>query len=117
MHYIGKVIDGIDYGYQVTDAIITPDRAVIDWKEKNALFHFTGKSKDCGFTYTGCFGRPQPKPIYKMELKKFVGKDKSILLFGTWFEQDVGNDGYISFVLETTPTKSSKTGKRRQSSP
>ncbi len=90
---------GVDADFPVTDAIVTPRRISIDWREDDIDAHLDATSRD-GAHFKGHYGYPQQDSDLEFDLTLFKAKDE-YLLFGTWCEHDTGEEGVWVFRLDS----------------
>ena len=104
MRLIGKITElGIDldeHDFVVKEAIVTADRIAIDWTEYDAPFSLVAHSENNGQTYTGNYGIDKPNNNCVMEITRYSGPNKSILLLAKWYESDSGRTGSSLIVLK-----------------
>jgi len=89
-----------EYGGPVSDAIVTPTRVSIDWKDDDDLWHLEAQSVDNGTTYNGTFGSPRLLPSNRVKIKRFVAADNSMLLLAEWQDSARNNEGHAIFQLD-----------------
>ncbi len=73
----------------VTDAIVTPDRIAIEWKQNGVGGFLLAESLD-GENYQGHYGYPRLEPEHAAERAaafKLHRAGTAVLLYGTWQEK------------------------------
>jgi hypothetical protein len=94
-------IDIDEYDWEIEDAVLTASKIALDWTEDGEQFHLVAHSKDGGHTYKGNYGYPAPNKDWVMELERYSGPNKSVLLIARWHQTDNGNAG--ANLIELTP--------------
>lgn len=105
MKFTGQVFcaPGVEANFIVSEAIVTPQRISIDWKEGEDKAHLDATSSD-GVHFQGFYGYPTRDSDLEFELTLFKNKDE-YLLFGTYCHHDTGDEGCWVFRLQTPEAK------------
>jgi hypothetical protein len=92
---------GFDFdvsAYDLTNVILTKTKFSCGYAEKGYVYRIETTSKD-GVTYRGNWGYPDLEDLLTLEVKRFEGKDKEIVLLGVWKDAIENYEGVWLFRL------------------
>ncbi len=89
LHYVGRLYDGDDI-YKVTEAIVTPSKIMVDWKEGHSIGSMKVTSSN-GREYSGGYRYNDDTSPRTTDLVRSDEAGGDVVLVGTWRDTTVQN--------------------------
>ena len=88
MRMNGKLYEDLDressdFTFTVTEAIVTPTRLAVDWRDQTGAVHLEASSNDGGQTYTGTYGWPRLNPDWHIKTEAVYCCGRNNVVAGT----------------------------------